>query len=128
MILHLRFGNKEAECGMGWPKLAKGEEASLKKILSEENVDIFFFAAGDHSLRMFSKRTNIECKGVMDRLLKCISRVCPCVHQRKIGCSCTITWPSHNAAVIRQFLAKEGNSAPHYSQDLAPADSVYFQN
>ncbi len=68
-------------------------------------------------------------KRVLDQLLKRIARVWPYLNVFEAWCLLHDNAPSHNALLIRQFLAKENVTLLHHSPylpDLAPADYFLF--
>ena len=67
--------------------------------------------------------------GVLDRLLKRIRRVRKAKFQSSEWFLLRDNVPSHNAAIVKKFLANSNVAVfhhPPYSPDLAPADYVLF--
>ena len=76
------------------------------------------------------QRVNVEFYvGVLDRLLKRIRRVRTAKFQFSEWFLLQDNAPSHNAAIVKKFLANRNIAVLHhppYSPDLAPADYFLF--
>jgi len=72
--------NKATEFRVGWCDIPSAEEHEIPKVPHQDHVDIFFYSQGlvHKEFVPEGKTVSVEFyKGVMDRLLKCIQRVCP---------------------------------------------------
>ena len=116
---------------MGGAKLSKTKETAVSKIASEYDVNCFFFDVEGVIHPEFvpeGQKVNAEFYvGVLGRLLKRIRRVRTAKFQSNEWFLLHDNAPSHNAAIVRKFLANRNVAVLHhppYSPDLAPAD--YF--
>ena len=96
---------------------------------------VFFFDAEGVIHREFvpeGQKVNAEFYvGVLDRLLKRIRRVRTARFQYNERFLLHDNAPSHNAAIVKKFLAKRNVAVLHhppYSPDLAPANYFLFPN
>ena len=118
---------------MDGAKLSKTKETAISKIASEGNVNCFFFNAEGAIHREFvpqGQKVNAEFYvGVLDRLLKRIRRVRMAKFQSSEWFLFHDNAPSHNAAIVKKFLANRNVAVLHrppYSPDLAPTDYFLF--
>jgi len=94
---------------------------------------VFFFDAEGAIHREFvpeEQKVNADLYvGVLDRLLKRIRRVRTAKFQSSEWFLLHDNAPSHNAAIVKKFLANRNVAVlhhPHYSPDFAPADYFLF--
>ena len=132
-MFRLRFGHQMTECRVGGVKLSKTKETAISKIASEDDVNCFFFRCRRCNSstvcpwRAESKRRIL--RGRLDRLLKRIRRVRTAKFQSSEWFLLHDNAPSHNAAIVKKFLANRNVAVLHhppYSPDLAPADYFLF--
>ena len=118
---------------MGGAKLSKTKENAISKIASEDDVNCFFLDAEGVIHREFvpeGQIVNAEFYvGVLDLLLKRIRRVITAKFQSSEWFLLHDNAPTHNAAIIKKFLANRSVAVLHHppnSPDLAPADYFLF--
>ena len=111
----------------------KTKETAISKIVSEDDVNCFFFDAEGVIHGEFvpeEQKVNAEFYvGVLDRLLKRIRRVRTAKFQSSEWFLLHDNDPSPNAAIAKQFLSNRSIAVlhhPHDSPDLAPADYFLF--
>ena len=120
---------------MGGAKLSKTKETAISKIASKDDVNCFFFFDAEGVInREFvpeGQKVNAEFYvGVLDRLLKRIRRVRTTKFQSSEWFLLHDNAPSHNAAIVKKFLANRNVAVLHhppYSPDLAPSDYFLFR-
>ena len=133
-MFRLRSSHQTTECRVGRAKLSKTKETAISKIASEDDVNCFFFFDAEGVIhREFDpegQSVNAEFYvGVLDRLLKRIRRVRTAKFQSSEWFLFHDNAPSHNAAIVKKFLANRNVAVLHhppYSPDLAPADYLLF--
>jgi len=110
------------------PNKLRFQKSRVKTVLM-----FFFFDAEGVIRRDFvpeGQKVNAEFYvGVLDRLLKRIRRVRTAKFQSSKWLLLHDNAPSHNAAIVKKFLANRNVAVLHcppYSPDLAPADYFLF--
>jgi len=107
---------------VGEAKLSKTKETAISKIASEDDVNCFFFDAEGVIHREFvpeGQKVNADfCVGVLDRLLKRIRRVRTTIFQYSEWFLLHDNAPSHNAAIVKKFLADRNVAVPHHPPHL----------
>jgi len=132
MVFRLRSGHQTTECGVGGAKFSKTKEIVISKIASEDDFNCFFDAEGVIHRAFVSEGQKVNAKlyvGVLDRLAKRIRRARTAKFQSNKWFFLHDNAPSHNAAIVKKFLANRDVSVLHYppySPDLAPADYFLF--
>ena len=133
MVLRLRSGHQTTECRVGGAKLSKIKGNAISKKASEDDVNCYFFDAEGVIHREFvheRQKVNAEFYGgVLDRLLKRIRRDRTAKFQSSEWFLLHDNAPSHNAAIVKKFLANRKVAVlhhPSYSPDLAPSDYFLF--
>jgi len=117
---------------VGGAKLSKAKETAISKIASEEGVNRFFDAEGVIRREFVPEGQKVNAEfyvDVLDWLLKRIRRVRTAKFQYSEWFLFHDNAPSHNAAIVKKFLANKNVAVLHhppYSPDLAPADYFLF--
>jgi hypothetical protein len=91
---------------MGWGDIPLTEETEIPKVPHQDHVDNFFDSQGIVHKEFVpqGKPVNAEFyKGVMDRLLKHIQRVCPAAFRPQDFFLLHNNAPAHKAASVCQF-------------------------
>ena len=117
---------------MGGAKRSKTKETAISKIASEDDVNCFYDAEGVIHREFVPEGQKVNAEsyvGVLDRLLKRIRRVRTAKFQSNEWFLLHNYGPSHNAAIVKKFLANRNVAVLHhppYSPDLAPAGYFLF--
>ena len=132
MVFRLRFGHQTT--GAEWvgqnspkPKKLRFQKSRVKTMLI-----VFFDAEGVINREFVPEGKKVNAKfymGVLDRLLKKIRRVSTAKFQSNEWFLLHDNAPSHNAAIVKKFLANRNVAVLHHpphSPDLAPADYFLF--
>ena len=128
----LRSGNQTTECRVGEAKLSKTKETAISKITNGDDVNCFFDAEGVIHREFVPEGQKVNAEfyvGVLDRLLKRIRQVRTAQFQSNEWFLLHDNAPSHNAAILKKFLANRNVAVLHHppnSPDLAPADYFLF--
>ena len=132
MVFRLRSGHQTTECRVGGAKLSKSKETAISKIASEEDVNSFFEPEGVIHREFVPEGQKVNAGfyvGVLDRLLKRIRRVRTAKFETNEWVLLHNNAPSHNAAIVKKFLANRNVAVLHhppYWPDLAPVDYFLF--
>jgi len=117
---------------VGGAKLSKTKETAISKITSEDDVNFFFDAEGVIHREFVPEGQKVNAEfyvDVLDRLLKRIRQVRMAKLQSSEWFLLHDNAPSHNAAIVKKFLANRNVAVLHhppYSPDLAPPDYFLF--
>ena len=109
---------------------SKPKKLRFKKSRVKTTLIVFFYAEGVIHREFVREGQKVNAEfyvGVLDRLLKRIRRVRTAKFQSSEWLLLHDNAPSHNAAIVKKFLANRNVAVfhhPPYSPDLAPA--VYF--
>ena len=117
MVFRLWFGHQTIEFRVGGAKLSKTEETAIEKIASEDDVNCFFYAEGVIHREFVHEGQKVNAKfyvGVLDRLLKRIWQVRTAKFQSGEWFLLPDNGPSHNAAVVKRFLANRNIAVLHH--------------
>ena len=117
MVFRLRSGHQTTECRVVGAKLSKSKETAISKIVSEDDVNCFFFDAEGVIYREFvpeGQKVNAEFYvGVLDWLLRRIWQVRTAKFQSSEWFLLHDKAPSHNAVIVKKFLAKRNIAVLH---------------
>ena len=129
MLLRLRSGHQTTECRVGGAKLSKTKETAISKIASEEDVNCFYDTESVIHREFVPEGLKVNAEfymAVLDLLLNRIRRVRTAKFQSSEWFLLHDNAPSHNAAILKKFLANRNVAVLHhppYSPDLASANT-----
>ena len=111
--------NKATEFWMGWWDIPSAEETEIPKVPQQDHVDCFIDSQGTVHKEFIPEGKTINAefyKGVMDRLLKCIQRVCPAAFCSQDFFLLHDNAPAHTVAnVCKFFIPKNVTTLYHPS-------------